>query len=180
MQRWRMARTNQIWKLAATWHRRSKSPQETGQRPRDVSSDVLLPEPSEEFPDTLSRSPLRPARPHQPDRWLEYGSASDLPQARIFWSDAAGGRPCSGSAICPRLINPVVFDKAKPPAVWRTLTIEGAFGGRFAACTVIDRILSGQVCQLFGTLRAGMTVETRIRRRRCCLGVRAVLTTSTC
>ncbi len=98
------------------------------------------------FPDRCSGRP----DPNQPYRWLEYGSASDLPQARTFWSDAAGGRPCSGSAICPRLINPVGFDKAKPPAVWRTLTIEGAFGGRFAACTAIDRIFSGQVYQLFG------------------------------
>jgi hypothetical protein len=41
-----------------------ESPRETGQRPENISHDVLLPEPSKEFPDTLSRSPL-PADPTQ-------------------------------------------------------------------------------------------------------------------
>src|SRR5450759_1597961 len=111
MRRRRLARTDQFWRLIATWHRRVKSPQETGQRP----PDVLLPEPAREFPDALSRSPF-PAGPTPPswaDRltiWVcpRLAASAQILVGRDLRRDRFPARR-SG----PRLINPVGFDKAR-------------------------------------------------------------------
>jgi hypothetical protein len=50
---------------------------------------------------------------------------------------AAGLIP--GSAIPPRLINPAGFDKIKPPAIWRPLTIATAFGDGLAITRQLTR-----------------------------------------
>jgi hypothetical protein len=119
MQRRRATRTNPIYKLDATWHRRSKSPQETGQRP----GDGFLPEPSIEFPDATSGSPLPTGpTPSTGSISLEYGSVPGSPQACKFWPTAT----CGGRRFRPgdpaRLINSVGFDKASPPSGQEALT----------------------------------------------------------
>src|ERR1700687_6199970 len=100
---------NQIWKLIATWHRRLTSPRETGQRP----GDVLLPEPSNWFPDTLSRSPLQAGPTHPLDQltW-NMGPASARRKRPNGGQMRLAAGPIPGSAIVPRLINVAGFDKA--------------------------------------------------------------------
>src|ERR1700712_145926 len=70
------ARTDQIWKLAAAWHRRSKSHGKPGRDRVMFSAGVHL----KEFPGTSSRSPL-PAGP-TPSKgpvvriWVRFGLAA--------------------------------------------------------------------------------------------------------
>jgi hypothetical protein len=80
----RLARTDQIWKLIATWHRRSKSPQEPD-GDRAMFSCPSIPR--------VPRHAFQIAAPGRPDpiSWigsLEYGPGFGSPQARRYRSGA--------------------------------------------------------------------------------------------
>jgi hypothetical protein len=108
MRRRRLAR-DQDWKLIPTWHRRSKSPQETRKR----RGNVLLPEPSKEFPDTFKIA--APGRP-DPVSWIydrNMGQPSVRRKRANLDQNATRSGPTPGSAIRESLINPAGFDKAK-------------------------------------------------------------------
>ncbi len=126
MRRQWLARTSQIWRSIAAWHRRSKSPHETGQRPG------------------VPRHTFQIAAPGWPDpiRWID-DSNMGPPSARRKRANIAQMRPAAdpipGPAIPARLVNPVGFDKIRPGDVQRPLRMAGLIRGRFAACAAIAR-----------------------------------------
>jgi hypothetical protein len=114
MRRGLAARTNQVWKLVVAWLRRSKSPRKTKKMTGRCPPAGAIRVPRHEF------RIAAPGPTHQPDRsGLNMGPPPARRKRANFGRVRPAVGPIPGSAIRPRLINSVGFDKAKPLAVRR-------------------------------------------------------------
>jgi hypothetical protein len=141
-----LARRGQIWRLIATWHRRSRSPGKTGQR----AGDVLL----AEHISVSSQTRLQIAAPGVPNGWKQqYGLAFGSPQARKYSSNAicAGPNasrsdPSKDSHSCPtktrsRAVSRAAIQQANRPHLERPFFPQDRFpNGSIASLGIVNRM----------------------------------------